>query len=423
MILSLTILFFWILLIVTIYLFKDYLHPAIIFCLPWCVFLSVLRKTGYAFDSNSYVYLYFLLGGVIFVIGTTLGNRIVVKDKRITNRIQSYYPNYFFLKTLIVFDILFTIYTLVSYYRFIRANYVENFFISFYMNKAEFGAFGFISYGRNVVLATVLCMLIGYSHVPEDEKKKYKKYLVVQTFFYFALAMTKMTRNGILSSILPIVTAIIIVSKARNKTIIKWVIAGGLGFIALFSVVSVYKSPYLYKNNNVIDVLLRQFSLYGTGGFVAFQKKFDSNLFQHLGGKNTARTLLAIYDAVFGTNYAPPLIQEYTVIGNDSVTNVYTFYYWYTSDFGIIYALFIQFIIGIFHGKIYRQMTEYKLMGIYNYCIFLYPLIMQIFQDQYFSLLSNWIQLLVFGILLLKTNILFSRKTENKSNFVWYINE
>lgn len=406
-----------------VFLFRDFLHPAVIFCLPWCVFLLLLGKTDYAFDGSSWVYYYFLLGGVIFIAGTILGNRFVSKNMRIKGEVQDYYPNYFFLKILVVFDILFTVFTLFSYYKFIRANYMENIFLSYYINKSEFGASGIISYGRNVVLATVLCMIIGYSHVPDDEKRKYKNFLIVQMVFYIALAMTNMTRNGILSSVLPIIFAIIIVGKAKNKTIVRYGIIGVLGFIVLFSVVSILKAPYLYKNANTIDVLLRQFSLYGTGGFVAFQKQFDSNLFPHLEGANTARFFLAISDKLFGTNLAPPLIQQYISIGSNVSTNVYTFYYWYASDFGALYALFVQFIIGIFHGKIYRQMTEYKLLGIYNYCIFSYPLVMQIFQDQYFSLLSNWIQLLVFGILLLKTNLLFSRKTENKSNFVWYMNE
>lgn len=418
--LTLSIIAFWIFLLASIWLYKDYLHPAIIFCVPWCILLIFLPRSGFSYNASSTAYLYFALGGLVFLIGTAIGTRTVVKDKRIFGEIDTYYPNYGFLRILLVLEVIFTVYTLISFYRFIRAHYSINIFLSYYINRSEFGADGLINYGRNIVLAAVLSMITGYSHVSEEEKPRYKIYLTIEMIFYLALSLTKMTRNGILNSVLPVLAAIIIVSKAKNKTVFKWGIIGGVGLIVLFSVVSILKSPYLFENRDVFDVLTQQFSLYSTGGFVAFQQQFDYNSFPHLGGANTFRTFLAIGDRLFGTNNAPPLIQQSISIGQGTMTNVYTFYHWYVSDFGLVYALFIQLLIGIIHGKIYREMTEYKLFGIYKYCIFLYPMIMQIFQDQYFSLLSNWIQQLVFGLILLNSSILFSRNIDHRNGLVWY---
>lgn len=418
--LTISIVSFWIMLIASAIIFKDYLHPAVIFCIPWCVFLLFLLESNFSYDANSSAYLYFAIGGLFFISGTAFGNRTIAKEKRLNSLVDVYYPNYFFLKALLVIEFLFTIYTFVSLYSFIRANFTINVFLSYYINKSEFGADGIINYGRNIILAAVLSMIIGYSHVSQNERRKYRNYLIIVVIVYLLLSVTKMTRNGILNSALPIVVAIIIVSKAKNTTVLRWGTFGTFGMLALFSIVSVLKAPYLFEGNNFFDVLAKQISLYGSGGFVAFQKVFDSNSFMHLSGANTFRTFIALFDSVAGTRFAPPLIQKSIFIGNNILTNVYTFYYWYASDFGIVYALFIQLIIGVFHGRIYKQMTEYNLFGIYKYCIFLYPLIMQIFQDQYFSLLSNWIQQLVFGVILLQSNILFSRTTQRKGKLVWY---
>lgn len=421
--LILTVILFWVLLIFSITIFKDYLHPAVIFCVPWCVFLTFLPQTGFSFDPSSMAYLYFAFGGIIFIFGTCFGNSKFKINERVNAIVEVYYPNYSLLRLLMLLEIAFTIYTYIAFYRFIRSNYSINIFLAYYVNRTEFGAEGIINYGRNIVLAAVLSMILGYSHVAEEEKSKYKKYLFIELFFYLALSITRMTRNGILSSVLPVLCSIVIIRKEKNKTILKWAILGIVGMIILFSVVSILKSPYLYENGNYVKELTHQFSLYGTGGFVAFQNQFDLNQFPRLNGANTFRTLIAVWDKIAGTKYAPPLIQKFMSIGNDTLTNVYTFYHWYASDFGILYAWFIQFLVGMFHGKIYRQMVEYRLFGMYKYCIFLYPLIMQIFQDQYFSLLSSWIQLLVFGTILLRTNILFSRSTVNRNKLIWYKNE
>ena len=114
------------------------------------------------------------------------------------------------------------------------------------------------------------------------------------------------------------------------------------------------------------------------------------------------------YNFKLSSSYETPLVQNFISIGNGVTTNVYTFYQYYISDFGCIYALLIQFLVGIFHGVSYKNMSQMKNYWIYIFCFSIYPLIMQFFQDQYISLMSTWIQILIFGFVFLRTNLIFS---------------
>jgi oligosaccharide repeat unit polymerase len=154
--------------------------------------------------------------------------------------------------------------------------------------------------------------------------------------------------------------------------------------------------------------------VYLSGSIVAFGNSFKNHEYMY-GGKNTFRFLIAIGDALFGTSNALKLTNEFTVISNLR-TNVYTFYDFYLRDFGVGYALLAQFVVSCIHGASYKKMKEGNIFFTYLFSLLSYPLVMQFFQDQYCSLLSTWIQIVLVGILTLKTNIFVIKETEELPN-------
>jgi oligosaccharide repeat unit polymerase len=107
-------------------------------------------------------------------------------------------------------------------------------------------------------------------------------------------------------------------------------------------------------------------------------------------GENMLRFLFVILNKL-GFNIRPVLLrQEFVAV--PLLTNVYTIYQPYYGDFSIFGALLIQFFLGLWHGFIYLKARLNKPLYIILYALFLYPLFMQFFQDQYFNLLSTWIQ-------------------------------
>ena len=107
-------------------------------------------------------------------------------------------------------------------------------------------------------------------------------------------------------------------------------------------------------------------------------------------GSNTFRTILAVLHEIGFNVDVPSLVKEYRYV--PMPTNVYTVYQPYFADFSFFGPVFIQFFIGLVYGVVFKKANRGNPFYIFLYGIFLYPLLMQGFQDQYFSLLSTWIQ-------------------------------
>jgi oligosaccharide repeat unit polymerase len=153
------------------------------------------------------------------------------------------------------------------------------------------------------------------------------------------------------------------------------------------------------------------FVLYTVGGIPSFGTLWQNPSPDLDMGVNTFRTPLAILRALgFGTPYVP-LVQPYADI--PMPMNVYTIYQPYIRDFGLAGPLFL-FPLGFLHGFLYRQATIRTPRAIYVllFSLSLFPLVMQIFQDMYFSVMSTWIQYAAISFVLF---VVFNRQnTKNR---------
>jgi oligosaccharide repeat unit polymerase len=111
-------------------------------------------------------------------------------------------------------------------------------------------------------------------------------------------------------------------------------------------------------------------------------------------GLNIFRTVFVVLTKLGIDVNAPELIREFQYV--PMPTNVYTVYQPYYADFSWIGLIVIQFFLGFWHGILFRETNNKNTFYAVPYVLFLYPLFMQFFQDQYFSLLSVWIQ---YGLL------------------------
>lgn len=396
-------------LIISLKMFKDVMHPGVLFCVPWIIFSLMLPISELDFNASSNCYLYLAFGVIIFEIACFIIQKKIRINERLQENKYKFKVNYFILKLLIGIEIIFSIFVLYRYYILINNNYTINVLQTYSLNKNELGNEGLISYGRNMFLALGISIIIGYSRVEDKEKKIYKKYMIFQIIIMIILSITRMSRNGMLFSMLPILISYIIVTRQQNIKVIKKLLLFLIIFLIVFFAFSVFKYFYEYTDKtSYIKNFKNQFLTYGCGGIIAIQKMFDAGNFVQYYGLNSFRFFIAIYDKIFNSNYAKSLVQNFISIGNGVTTNVYTFYQYYISDFGLIYALLIQFLVGIFHGVSYKKMSQMKNYWIYIFSFSIYPLIMQFFQDQYISLMSTWIQILIFGFVFLRTNLIFS---------------
>jgi oligosaccharide repeat unit polymerase len=114
-------------------------------------------------------------------------------------------------------------------------------------------------------------------------------------------------------------------------------------------------------------------------------------------GLNAFRSLLAVGSALGLPVPVMPLVKEYVFVPEP--TNVYTVLRPYLEDYGRMGAVVFLAFFGWMHARLYRAAQSRDPRWVILYAISLYPLLMQFFQDQYFSLLTTWAQFTVLVLL------------------------
>jgi oligosaccharide repeat unit polymerase len=171
-----------------------------------------------------------------------------------------------------------------------------------------------------------------------------------------------------------------------------FLILGTLG-LSIFILFGFLYGKGATSDRNFLDNLeqvwqnIRLYLLGGLGAFDSYIKGEHSLGF----GENIFRSFVEVLSKLGFELRAADLVKEFEFV--PFPTNVYTFYQPYYDDFGYIGTIVFPLLFGIWHGWLYKKAKDSKPVFILLYCLFIYPLCMQFFQDQYFNLLSTWIQL------------------------------
>lgn len=157
--------------------------------------------------------------------------------------------------------------------------------------------------------------------------------------------------------------------------------------------------PELNFEENV-QVILNPLRSYTVAPFIAMGRihdRLDQQVLEM--GINSFRFFFAILSGLHLVDAPPSLIKSYEQVPD--MTNVYTVYEVYVKDFGIL-GYYIPVFLLIMHWNFYIFARKYGGIWIFICSFLYYPLIMQFFQDQYFSLLSTWIQMIVWYAIFVK---------------------
>lgn len=129
---------------------------------------------------------------------------------------------------------------------------------------------------------------------------------------------------------------------------------------------------------------------YTIAPFLAFFKLFETGSPLDW-GQNSFRIIFAIGN-FFGLDASPTSSLERAYAYVPDQTNVFTVYEVYFRDFSYIGLIAPTFFLTI-HWWLYKRANKFGGIWIFLYAASVYPLVMQFFQDQYFSLISMWIQI------------------------------
>lgn len=116
-------------------------------------------------------------------------------------------------------------------------------------------------------------------------------------------------------------------------------------------------------------------------------------------GETTFRTVFAVLERLGFNVQVVDLIKPWAETKLSG--NVYTVFMPYYRDFGVVGVALFLFFFGALHTWIFRQSSLDNPFAIFINAILYYALVMQFFQDQYFSLLSQWIQMIFWMFILL----------------------
>lgn len=158
-------------------------------------------------------------------------------------------------------------------------------------------------------------------------------------------------------------------------------------------------------------------AVYMVASLSAFEYEVENELALESNGVYSLRFFYLIAEKLGFTitpKFKENLVQDFVFIPYE--TNVYTYYSPYVRDFGYVYALICLFVFGLIHTYVFLQArTQKKPAMVIYFSLLMYPLCMSIFSDNYLTLLSSWIQFVLYieGIGLI--NRLFIKKVSPAS--------
>lgn len=202
-------------------------------------------------------------------------------------------------------------------------------------------------------------------------------------------ALTSSGRTAFLLLVAAVGGGLAVSGRIRLRT---FVAIGGGSFLLVFGLVAFIMNKGISESATLSAGLASTFTEYLVGG-TAGLNDYLATATSVDWGQNTFRTLFAVLHRL-GVGPEPrDLVQEFRNV--PFTTNVYSVFRPYHADFGWTGVVGFQALFGFLHGVAFVKAREKRAEYTYAYALLLYPLIMQVFQDQYFSLLSTWVQALL----------------------------
>lgn len=357
-------------LIFCFYLKLEWIHPAIVHGLLWLL-SSVL---AYFFAEGKYLpnNYFILFANLSFYISAVIGGKTKKKGRIV--RTSSFKLSAFSCTLPFIFITLFYM-TILS--RFSIGSILDTASFREYLVSGNGENYGTL--GR---LAVLSLFSSGFLWL-----KNSKKYF----FISIVLCMPMVLLLGAKTLILLYLSTILVLTPKKLR-FSKIIIFSGV-FIFCFLLIMSLRYP-----SASLELIVYYLYNYTSGGLLAFSQLSDQHSTEF--GFYTFRNIYLWLSAFYPYHIAD-MIQDWVFV--PFPVNVYTYLRPYYLDFGYLSVVFPA-IFGYFSGRIHAQ--KYKNIRLYYalYPITLYAILMQLLDDQYLTWLSNWILLIVVGLIMTMEN-------------------
>ncbi len=425
--------------IVCYYIFnKELCSPSVLFVAPFilmCIIALFNQKT-WSFELEINTFFVVLFENVFFCIGTLCGNRIkLTRCGKNCNISSSRIVKNWKLIVLVLFQI--------ACYA-IKIRYIMNFAIShgiandissclvYYNNIQKFTTEETITFPSWISIGLDMCAVFGYlcaAMLAQQIvlKRKERKNIILILINYIIAVIGGMTsggRGGSVQILLALLCAFIILYQRKNfwkkQVSLKYIamIAFGLLFIiAIFMASTTWVGRTAFQNagrylSNYIGAQIYNLDYFLNSAFSRSE----------IWGQETFYPIIQKIAGWLGitqwANYHVGYENVYAAGYNTG--NVYTAFYSYVKDFGVIGVVIMPFIFGLISQIVYRyarkSSTEYAInFSLVLYLIFSYIIAFSFFADKFggmlftFNTIKRIMLLFLIEIFLYKTDFKMSK--------------
>ncbi|MEI6708280.1 MAG: O-antigen polymerase [Methylococcales bacterium] len=370
------------LIIINFYISKYFLYPPTVFVSVWSIALFCLILLGdFFYPISEFTLLIFTLGAIAFSLGGFLVMLCSYKT--------SHYVNHHIGKLL---DIsLFLVIIMFPFYiwklqELSALSGVDDFFIglrtqtSGTKEKTGLGIFAYIN-----SLAGFIA-LAAFSESLKFAYSKYKTALILLVAFSYGLMSTARTATILL------LLSLACIYMLRRKLTLKTLLIITIIFIILFAVPAIILEKGGSKESSLSEnliSLIENLQIYAFAGLIAFDQTV-----LHPGsissGNGTFGFFLSLFKAFGFDIEIKSSVLEYS--STPWLTNVYTIYFPYYTDFGLYGLIAIMVLLGAIITIFYRLSILGDSAFIILYSIGFSSLIFSLFAESLFISLSYWIQ-------------------------------
>ncbi len=379
---------------------RDLFYPPALFCLVWSVifisyslYIVVNPSDVYIIDNRCL--LVFLAGEIIFTVGGLFAVNRKTKNKTYYTTAAFNIPldKYLFWILLLAMPVyLSTLMGVIGASSVKDANAYIILRYEFTNQEVDIGA---IKYINTIVLFAFAVALYKFhftGYVTDTWRKRLYKYLFYTLVIVYVILSTGRTYFLFISCIY---LGFKVISKTiKRKHLIAVLVVFILVFAANSYILGKAGGERLSFVENMISVF-NSINNYLLAGVYGLNSVFSSDFtLDH--GQNTFRFFFALANSL-GITKTPPKDLVLPYIPGPINSNVYTVYYSYIKDFWYA-GIGIMMLWSYLHSWFYYRAGK-SFFSLFMYAVLLYPLVMSFFQDQYMTLLSTWIQLIIMALL------------------------
>jgi oligosaccharide repeat unit polymerase len=218
---------------------------------------------------------------------------------------------------------------------------------------------------------------------------RFKSAVMVATALAYAFLSTG--RTNVLFVLTLVGGGAAILGLVRPLTLIA---LAGTTFITTFGVTAFLLKKGVTGGSGIGHQVGSAFTQYVLAGTAGLNDYLAEGMRPLLWGENAFRFVFALLNRLGFDAEPRPLVMEFRSV--PFPTNVYTVYRPYYEDFAWAGVAFSQWCLGAFHSATWLRARAGHRSHAFLYGALLYPLLMQLFADQYLSLASLWVQAFLF---------------------------